>query len=78
MPNLTFYIDLDPIVGMSRIKNREKYDRLDQEKMDFHERVRVGYLEIAKRYPNRIITIDGNQPIESITNEIVQNIREIL
>ncbi len=76
MPDLTFYIDLDPKVGMSRISNRDKYDRLDQETFDFHTLVREGYLEIAKMYSTRIVTIDGNQSIEEITKQIVRKIEE--
>ncbi|MCR3905960.1 MAG: dTMP kinase [Tenericutes bacterium] len=78
MPNLTFYIDLDPKVGISRISNREKYDRLDQETFSFHEKVRQGYLKIAKMYPDRMVTINGDQPIEVITNQIIQKIKETL
>jgi len=78
MPDLTFYIDLDPKIGLSRIANREKYDRLDQEDFSFHEMVRTGYLEIAKMYPNRIVTIDGIKSIDLITLEIVNKIKEFL
>jgi dTMP kinase len=74
MPQLTFYIDLDPEVGLSRIAHRDKYDRLDQEAFDFHTKVREGYLEVAKRYPKRIITIDGSASLESITETIYQEI----
>jgi len=74
MPELTFYIDLDPEVGLSRIAHRDKYDRLDQEAFDFHTKVREGYLEVAKRYPKRIITIDGSASIEAITETIYQEI----
>ncbi|MDX9690847.1 MAG: dTMP kinase [Acholeplasmataceae bacterium] len=70
MPDLTFYIDLDPEVGMKRISNRDKYDRLDQESHDFHVLVRKGYQEIAKMYPSRIVTINGNQTIDEIIKEI--------
>jgi len=74
MPQLTFYIDLDPEVGLSRIAHRDKYDRLDQEAFDFHTQVREGYLEVAKRYPKRIITIDGSASLEAITETIYQEI----
>jgi dTMP kinase len=74
MPQLTFYIDLDPEVGLSRIAHRDKYDRLDQEAFDFHTKVREGYLEVAKRYPKRIITIDGSASLEAITETIYQEI----
>jgi len=78
LPNLTFYIDLDPLVGMSRISARDKYDRLDQETIDFHNKVRAGYLKVASMYPNRVVTIDGNQTIEAITEQIIAKIRESL
>ena len=78
LPNLTFYIDLDPKIGMSRISKRDKYDRLDQETIDFHNKVRAGYLQVASMYPKRVVTIDGNQSIEAITSQIMDKIRESL
>jgi dTMP kinase len=78
LPNLTFYIDLDPQVGLSRIAHRDKYDRLDQEAFDFHTKVREGYLEVYKRYPERIVKIDGNQSIEHILKEIILEIEKRL
>jgi dTMP kinase len=74
MPDLTFYIDLDPEVGIQRISNRDKYDRLDQETQDFHQLVRKGYQEIAKKYPERIVTINGKGSIDEITKEIMSHI----
>lgn len=78
LPTLTFYIDLDPEVGLKRIANREKYDRLDQEAFDFHIKVRSGYLDIMDKYPNRIIKIDGTMSIQEITKTIVKHIEEKL
>jgi len=78
MPTLTFYIDLDPEVGLKRISDREKYDRLDQETYNFHLKVRTGYLEILEMYPNRIIKIDGTKTIDEITEIIISNIERKL
>ncbi len=78
LPDLTFYIDLDPKIGMKRIEGREKYDRLDQESRAFHDKVRKGYLEITKEYSNRIVLIDGNKTIEEITQNILSKIRETI
>ncbi len=75
MPDLTFYIDLDPEIGLSRIANRTKYDRLDQETFDFHQKVRQGYLELVKRYPNRMLLIDGTESLERITEKMMKEIR---
>jgi dTMP kinase len=78
MPDLTFYIDVDPNVGMKRIQNRISLDRLDQEHMEFHNKVRQGYLEVAKLFPDRIIVIDGHQPIEDVIKTIIKSIEERL
>lgn len=68
LPDLTLFFDVDPVVGMSRINadyNRE-VNRLDQEKLEFHERVREGYSKVMTVYRDRIIKIDANQPIELV------------
>lgn len=78
LPNLTFYIDIDPNIGINRIKNREKNDRLDQEKMAFHEEVRKGYLKVAKMYPDRIVQIEGNKTIPELAVELISNINSRL
>ncbi len=75
LPDLTFYIDLDPKIGLSRISNRDKYDRLDQETFNFHEKVREGYIDLVSMYRDRIIMIDGNQPIEAIKNLLISKIQ---
>lgn len=78
MPTLTFYIDLSPKVGIARISNRKKYDRLDQETVDFHNKVRQGYLKVAQMYPRRIVVIDGNKSLSDIKEQIILRIREAL
>ncbi|MFA6801280.1 MAG: dTMP kinase [Acholeplasmataceae bacterium] len=75
MPDMTFYIDLDPKIGLSRINHRDKFDRLDQESIAFHEQVRKGYLEVLKRYPKRVIKIDGNRSLDEISSEIISIIK---
>jgi dTMP kinase len=73
LPDLTFYIDVDPKIGLSRIqKAHRNVDRLDLEATSFHLQVRKGYLEVAKMFPKRIIVIDGNRTIEKIYSEIKQ------
>jgi dTMP kinase len=74
MPNITFYIDIIPEIGLSRIKGRSKRDRLDREKEEFHIKVREGYLKVAQIYKNRIIVIDGKKDIDTIVNEIFEEI----
>jgi dTMP kinase len=78
MPNLTFYIDLDPQEGLNRIALRHKFDRLDQESLNFHQKVREGYLKLVEMYPNRIIKIDGTQSLEEITVFVLEKIKSSL
>lgn len=79
LPDLTIYIDVDPSIGLKRIKsNNRKVDRLDMEAITFHQKVRQGYLEVAKLYSNRIRIVDGNRDIEEIYNEIKKIVMAIL
>jgi len=78
MPDLTFYIDIDPKLGLSRINHRQDLDRLDQESINFHDRVRQGYNKVLETYPNRVVRIDGDRTIEEIASEIITIIKERL
>ena len=78
MPDLTFYIDLEPEIGIKRITKRDKYDRLDQETLDYHHMVRKGYQEIVLRYPQRIVVIDGTKSLDEISADILRKIHERL
>lgn len=70
-PDLTIYIDVDPVIGISRIKNNHRdMDRLDLEKIEFHKKVREGYLRVSEMFPERIKVVDGNRKIEDIYEEI--------
>jgi dTMP kinase len=66
-PNLTIFIDLDPKVGIERIQtNRGNLNRLDLEKMAFHNKVYQGYQELIKMYPERIKAVKGHQTLEEV------------
>ena len=79
MPSITFFIDVTPEVGLARLKNREgKIDRLDQEKLDFHNKIYNGYVELSKLYPERIKRIDGMRDIDLIVKDIYNYIKEII
>lgn len=70
-PDLTIYIDIDPVIGISRIKNNHRdMDRLDLEKIEFHKLVRDGYLKVSEMFPERIKVVDGNRKIEDIYQDI--------
>ncbi len=75
-PDLTVILDIDPVSARARIVQHRSNapDRLEQEKVDFFERVRQGYLTEAKAEPHRFVVIDGdcsgNMVFESIQNAL--------
>ena len=62
-PELTFLLDIDPELADKRSKEK---DRIENEEIAFHQRVRQGYLEIAHLYPNRVKILNGQESIENI------------
>lgn len=72
MPNLTLYLDIKPEIGLDRIaKNKDReVNRLDLEKLDFHKRVREGYLILLEKYPDRIKKINAERSIEVVFGQI--------
>jgi dTMP kinase len=67
-PSLTIYFDIDPKIGLKRIqKNKQReINRLDMESLSFHYKVREGYLKLAERFSDRIITIDASKPVDEV------------
>jgi len=79
IPDLTFLLDLDPKKGKERTLKRSKnLDRLEQEKLDFHQKLRAGYLKIAEQDPERFRVIDSTQSIEKIFEIIKKEVDELL
>ncbi|HEY8405636.1 MAG TPA: dTMP kinase [Acholeplasma sp.] len=80
MPDLTFYIDVDPEIGIARVKKNRthKSDRLDVETHEFHKRVREGYLELVCKDTNRVVLVNGNQSIDAIYEIVMNKIKERL
>lgn len=72
-PSLTLYIDVSPELGLSRVSQRGKKDRIEKEDIVFFERVREVYLAFAEKDPN-IITIDGRLSIEEVDSTICNEI----
>lgn len=76
-PDITFFMDIDPEVGRSRIAGGE-LDRLEQEKSDFFRRVYDGYKSIAASDPGRVKTIDASGTIEEVRAAIEVHLDEII
>lgn len=66
-PHLTFLLDIDPKKGMGR---GGRHDRMERQSLVFHQKVRRGFLDLAKKEPRRIKVIDGTQTITDVTAEI--------
>lgn len=79
-PDLTLFFDLDPKIGLTRIKELrpDQEDRLEQEKLAFHQKVYAGYQKIASLYPERIVTIDASQPFKQVVQEVITVIKSRL
>lgn len=72
LPDLTIFVCVKPEIGMSRIKKDERaLDRLEMEKMDFHQKVYEGYLKVLDKFSNRIILVNGEQSQEQVLNEVL-------
>ena len=76
-PDLTFLLDLPVERGLERARKRaaqeqDTQDRFEREKIDFHERVRKKYHEIASDEPKRVILIDASKDIQSIHQKIIE------
>ena len=68
-PDITFVFDIDTETSMKRV-GKEK-DRMESAGFEFHTKVRNGYLEIAKKEPERIKVIDASKSIEEIHQEVL-------
>ena len=79
-PDLTLLFDIEPEIGLARIakNNSREVNRLDVEKLEFHKRVREGYLILAKKYPERIVIIDASKPLEEVSELTYKAIKERL
>ena len=74
-PDLTFLFDLAPDVAGQRIAaQRRDLDRFEQERADFHARVRQAYLERAAQAPQRIVVIDADQPLAAIKRQVEETL----
>jgi dTMP kinase len=75
--DLTLWLDLDVTVGLQRVALRGQPDRMERATLDFHQRVRQGYQDLANIYPERIVRIDANRSEIDIQAEIQQILNQI-
>ncbi|WP_373964003.1 dTMP kinase [Kosakonia sacchari] len=72
-PDLTLYLDVTPEVGLKRARARGELDRIEQESLDFFNRTRARYLELAAQ-DERIRTVDATQPLDKVIADIRQTV----
>jgi len=78
IPDLTLILDLPPDAGLKRAASRGTLSRYDAERIETHETLRQGFLEIATSEPDRCVLIDGNLPIESVATAVWHAVTERL
>ena len=73
MPDRTFLLLLDPPEMQARLQR--DHDRLERESERFHARVAEGYLELAARFPERVVVLDATRPAEELAEEVYGALR---
>ena len=80
-PDLVLLLDMPPEDGLSRTARRrdqEEHQRFEEEPLDFHRRVRDGYLKLANAHPERWLVVDGALPQERVAEAIWQRVQPLL
>ena len=78
LPDLTIVIDLDPLIGLERVRGRELFDRMENQDLNFYQRVRQGYLELARDEPMRVKVVDGHPDFETVHRSIWELVQHVL
>ena len=83
LPDLTLLLDIPVSAGFERVRARNagdqsRQDRIESESQAFHERVRAGYLDLARRWPNRIQRIDTSGAAAEVEEEIWRVVKRVI
>lgn len=76
LPDVTFLLDLDVSIGSARIAPFGAPDRIEGEPFQFYQRVRGGYLEIAKADPGRVVVLDATPDADAIAGKVIAGLKE--
>lgn len=80
LPKRTIFFDVKPEIGLERVymnKDRE-INRLDMEKLEFHQSVYNGYLQLCEKYSDRIVKIDASVEIDEVYKQVINKIKEVI
>ena len=79
MPDLTLLLDVDSNVGLARaIKRGELEGRFEAKGEAFHRKVRRGFLDRARKEPDRIVRIDGARPPDDVSKDVISAVQQLL
>lgn len=79
LPDLTVLLDLDPAAARGRLDADDKpFDRLEAEKVDFHERVRAAFLALAAAEPDRFLVLDATGSPDELAGDIRRRVGELI
>ncbi len=69
VPDLYIFLDVKPEVGLARVASRKgEINHFDEQKLDFHKRIRKGYLDFVKKFPHKII--DANKSFDEVAADL--------
>lgn len=77
-PHLTFYLDIDPLVGLKRASSAKKIDRIESESVAFHQKIRQAYLHLAELEKKRIVIIDATESLDHVYAAVWNHLRKYL
>ena len=77
-PDLVFLLDLPPEIGLSRKRSQNQFNRLDAEDLNFHQKVREGYLDLAKKDEKRWKIVDATKSSKEVHSEILSLLEPLL
>jgi dTMP kinase len=77
-PDVTLLFDLDVHEGLQRALRGRLADRIEQESVDFHERVRNGYLDLAREFPDRFVVIPAEQAADAVAIKVIESVQHLV
>jgi dTMP kinase len=77
-PDITFLLDAPATLGIERLRNRRSKDRIESEHIEFFERVRQGYLQLASESPDRFRVINAAVPLAQVQQQLLAELNQLL
>lgn len=75
VPQITFFLDIDPKLAFERKGGRDIGDRIEAKTLEYHNNVRKGYLEIAKK-EQRFVVLDATKSVETLLHEVIEKLKK--